>query len=103
MSFDECLKHEFQQEYGKLLTMSMSCRALAKSLPSWMQSTILFIQGSTAICWNGYLSSACTCFDAATTMRLGASWAGKSVASLSMTITLHRRVSDVADLDDFSD
>jgi len=97
----ECPKHEFQEEYDMLFAMAMNCDGLAKTLPIWMQITILFIRESSEISWDRYLSATCTCFDDAATMRLGQSWAsGGASPGPSWTI---RPVSDVADLNDFLD
>lgn len=86
------MKHQAQQQYTALSNQICVFRAVANPKHNLVWNIIL-AQHSDSIqaAWKQYMEATCTCFDAATTFRLGASW------------VTHGDTADIANLADVED
>lgn len=72
---EDCVKHRYQAQYSELVAQLEQIVLVAKRLPPGLQLVKDNIKENTGHNWSGYMTSTCTCYDAASTFRLGASWA----------------------------
>ena len=78
-----CPKHTIQICFAELMAQYRVLVTLAATVPKHFVVIQDWMRDSTTEAWQGYMQSACNCWDGASTTRLGASWAsGGDIADL---------------------
>jgi hypothetical protein len=76
MVVEACEKHNQLDAYRECFAQLLQIRGLMKRANSGWSQFQHHCQENMDKAWKGYMHSTCTCLDAASTLRIGASWAG---------------------------